>query len=92
MLATNMPLGESLAATLGARTAALMRGHGAVVVGGSIPEMVSNAVHLDLNARIQTQAASLGADLQYLTEAEATSYTSHPYDRVWQHLKLRLER
>jgi HCOMODA/2-hydroxy-3-carboxy-muconic semialdehyde decarboxylase len=92
MLVTDMRLGESLAKALGGGTVVLMRGHGAVAVGRSIPEMVSNAVHLDLNARMQIQAASLGAGLQYLSDAEAKGYANHPYERVWDHLKIRLER
>lgn len=92
MLVGTMLLGQALAQTLGNRTVVLMRGHGAVVVGRTIQELVSNAVHLDLNAKMQTQAAALGADVRYLTDEEATSYGGHPYDRVWQHLKARLGR
>src|SRR4029077_3032302 len=54
MLVSNMRTGGALAKTVGAGTVALMRGHGAVVVGRSVMETVSNAVYLDVNARMQT--------------------------------------
>jgi HCOMODA/2-hydroxy-3-carboxy-muconic semialdehyde decarboxylase len=41
MLVVNMDQGRSLARTLGAGTIALMRGHGSVVAGASVPAVVS---------------------------------------------------
>jgi ribulose-5-phosphate 4-epimerase/fuculose-1-phosphate aldolase len=93
MLVRNMRSGDALAKTVGTGTVALMRGHGAVVVGRTVIETVSNAVYLDLNARMQTNAAAIGAQMQYLTVEEAKSYGNlGPYDRIWDHLKSRLPR
>jgi HCOMODA/2-hydroxy-3-carboxy-muconic semialdehyde decarboxylase len=93
MLVSNMRSGDALAKTVGTGTVALMRGHGAVVVGRNVIETVSNAVYLDLNARMQTNAAAIGAQMQYLTVEEAKSYGNlGPYDRIWDHLKSRLPR
>jgi ribulose-5-phosphate 4-epimerase/fuculose-1-phosphate aldolase len=91
MLVTNLPLGEALAATLGTASVVLMRGHGAVLVGSSIPEAVSHAIHLDQNAQMQTQAIVLGAQVRYLTEQDGAP-TFGPYERHWEHWKLRLSR
>lgn len=71
MLVTNNKAGASLAQTLGSRTVALMRGHGAAIVGVTIPDAVSNAIFLDVNARVQAQAIALGGKVSYLTPADA---------------------
>jgi len=60
MLVVNMEQGRSLAKTLGNRTTALMRGHGAIVASISIPAVVSACLNLDKNARVQMQAMQLG--------------------------------
>jgi HCOMODA/2-hydroxy-3-carboxy-muconic semialdehyde decarboxylase len=72
MLVRNAQLGRALAQTVGDRTAALMRGHGAVVVGESIPVVVRRSVYLEMNARLQWQAISLAGDkVTYLDDEEA---------------------
>ena len=72
MLVRNAPLGRALAQTLGDRAAALMRGHGAVVVGDSLPSAVRRSVYLEMNARLQGQAINLAGDkVIYLDDAEA---------------------
>ena len=61
--------GRGLAKALGAHPLCLMRGHGVVVVGGSIREAVRRAVICDTNARLQLQALQLGP-VKYLTDVE----------------------
>src|SRR5688572_14410598 len=63
MLVNSNELGSALAKTLGDRPVALLRGHGFVVVGPSIPEVVSRSIFLDVNARVQTQAMALGGSV-----------------------------
>jgi HCOMODA/2-hydroxy-3-carboxy-muconic semialdehyde decarboxylase len=87
MLVNNMTTGDALAKVLGASSVVLMRGHGLVVVGMSIPEAVSNAIHIDVNAQMQTQAAALGGKVTYLADDEASG---NPYERFWDHWKVRL--
>jgi HCOMODA/2-hydroxy-3-carboxy-muconic semialdehyde decarboxylase len=48
-----------------------MRGHGAVVVGPSLPMVVFRSVYLEMNARLQAQAMALGGPVTYLAEEEA---------------------
>jgi ribulose-5-phosphate 4-epimerase/fuculose-1-phosphate aldolase len=67
MLVDNNKVGAALAQTLGNKTIALMRGHGAVIVGSTIPDAVSNAIFLNVDARAQSQAVALGGTLTYLT-------------------------
>jgi ribulose-5-phosphate 4-epimerase/fuculose-1-phosphate aldolase len=70
MLVDDNASGEALAKTLGDKTVALLRGHGAAIVGSSIPDAVSNAIFLDVNARVQSQAVALGGNIHYLTQAD----------------------
>jgi ribulose-5-phosphate 4-epimerase/fuculose-1-phosphate aldolase len=71
MLVRSPALGQALARTLGAGPVALMRGHGAVVVGGSLPEVVFRSVYTEVNARLQAQAMALGGSVNYLDTEEA---------------------
>ena len=70
MLVRDAALGRALAQTLGARPVALMRGHGCVVVGASVPMAVFRSVYTEMNARLQAQAMALGP-VTYLDEEEA---------------------
>src|SRR5436190_14710067 len=70
MLVDDNKSGAALAQTLGNKTVALMRGHGAAIVGSTIPDAVSNAIFLDVNARTQSQAIALGGTISYLTSQD----------------------
>ena len=71
MLVRNPALGRALAATLGGRPVTLMRGHGAVVVGVSLPQVVFRSVYTEVNARLQAQAMALSGSVTYLDPEEA---------------------
>lgn len=73
LLIRNSALGQKLATTLGDAPVALMRGHGFVAVGDSIPQAVARAVYADLNARAQTTAIQLSGDYTVLTAGEASA-------------------
>jgi ribulose-5-phosphate 4-epimerase/fuculose-1-phosphate aldolase len=69
-------LGASLAKTLGAKPAALMRGHGSVVVGENIMMAVVRSVYLELSAKLQMQAmliAGPGGKIVYLDDQEVAA-------------------
>jgi ribulose-5-phosphate 4-epimerase/fuculose-1-phosphate aldolase len=70
MLVDDNKSGEALAKALGDKTVVLLRGHGAAIVGLSIPDAVSSAIFLDVNARVQSQAVALGGNVHYLTQAD----------------------
>ena len=91
MLVRDPALGRALAETLGGRAAALMRGHGAVVVGASIPQVVARSIYLELNARLQVQALALGGPVAYLDAEEARLATAMigDYGRAWELWKRR---
>lgn len=65
-------LGTALAQTVGGGWVALMRGHGSVAVGHSLPMAVHRAVFTEVSARVQADAVRLG-EPTYLTEEEAES-------------------
>lgn len=87
LLVKTPQLGKSLAKILGAKSAALMRGHGAVVVGENLPRAVGRSVYLELSARMQLQAMLLagpGGRITWLDEAEVrASAPVQDYSRAW---------
>jgi ribulose-5-phosphate 4-epimerase/fuculose-1-phosphate aldolase len=76
--------GRALAQALGDKPVALMRGHGAVVVGPSLPVTVGRCVYLDINARVQQQAIALGGKITYLTPEEGKLSVADDYRRAWE--------
>jgi len=86
LLVRTPALGEALARALGASAAALMRGHGAVVVGPTIQHAVARSVYMEANARLQQQAMALGP-VTYLDGEEARmadATVSGSYGRPWE--------
>jgi ribulose-5-phosphate 4-epimerase/fuculose-1-phosphate aldolase len=81
LLVRNDQLGSSLATALGEHAVALMRGHGDVVVGPTIPMAVFRAVYTEVNARIQAQALTLGGAVTYL-EPEEGRQASRAVDQI----------
>jgi ribulose-5-phosphate 4-epimerase/fuculose-1-phosphate aldolase len=71
MLVRDAALGQALARALGGAPVALMRGHGAVVVGAGLPVAVFRSVYTEVNARLQAQAMALGGPVTYLDPEEA---------------------
>ena len=69
LLVTTMEQGRDLAATLGANRAALMRGHGCVVVGSTLKQAVMRSVYLQANARLLLASLPLG-EVKYLSPSE----------------------
>jgi len=72
LLIRNGALGAALAKVLADKPVALMRGHGAVVVGNAIPQVVFRAYYAEMNARLQAEAMRLGA-VTYLSADEAAA-------------------
>lgn len=70
LLVRDKALGQALAKTLGHHPVALMRGHGSVTVGNSIPQVVFRAVYAEMNAKLQADAMRLGS-VTFLTPEEA---------------------
>jgi HCOMODA/2-hydroxy-3-carboxy-muconic semialdehyde decarboxylase len=82
-------LGQALASVLGRRSAAPMRGHGAVVVADSLHVVVAKAYYLNVNARLQQEAIQLRSGVTYLDPDEAKKAVQ-TYERSWEFWKSRL--
>jgi ribulose-5-phosphate 4-epimerase/fuculose-1-phosphate aldolase len=85
-------LGHAPATTLGGKPAALMRGHGAVVVGDSLMLAVVRSVYLERSAQLQMQAmliAGPGGKVVYLDEREVATINARQasagtWGRTWE--------
>lgn len=82
MLVGNAARGKALAETLGDKSVALMRGHGDVVVAGSLQMAVFRAYYTDANARLLSQAIALGTPVTYLAPEE-TQKMSGVLDKIY---------
>ena len=81
---------RALAATLGNKPMALMRGHGAAMVGDSIRQSTFRSYYADIDARMLAQAMALGGKVYAFTDeearrAEASAVAPVPVDRAWTH-------
>ena len=84
-------LGHSLATVLGVRPAALLRGHGSVVVGNGLPDVVIRSIYLELSAKLQMQAMTIagpGGRITFLDDAEvaetmARQASARTWERSW---------
>jgi ribulose-5-phosphate 4-epimerase/fuculose-1-phosphate aldolase len=87
MLVRDAYLGASLARKLGPHPAALMRSHGAIVVGESLQVAIGRSVYLEQNARMQFQAQVLaggGGEINFMDDQEVAANVSwQDYGRLW---------
>ena len=87
LLVTGMAMARDLAARLGGAPVILMRGHGAVVAGATLREVVFNAIYLQLNADLQLKAQALG-EVTFLSEGEIAAVLqtrgSFTFERAWE--------
>ena len=93
MLVRNGEQGRALAETLADKAVALMRGHGSVAVGETLPQAVYRGVYTELNARLQAEALRLGGPLTYLEPeeaAKATAANNAALPRAWELWKRRV--
>ena len=72
MLVRNPALGAALAQKLGNSAVLLMRGHGDVVVGDSVRQVVFRAIYAEVNAKLESEALRLG-EITFLTDRESAA-------------------
>ena len=89
------PMADRLAATLGARPAALMKSHGAVTVGRDIVEAFVLANYLEENSYRQVMAQQIGKPYEFTapeqTIAREKLWTASLFKRTWDHFRAKLE-
>jgi HCOMODA/2-hydroxy-3-carboxy-muconic semialdehyde decarboxylase len=87
LLVTDMEMARELATALGHRPVILMRGHGCVVAGMSLREVIFNSIYLQLNADLQMKASGLG-EITFLSEGEVAAVlstrSSFTFERAWE--------
>ncbi|MBV8118642.1 MAG: class II aldolase/adducin family protein [Alphaproteobacteria bacterium] len=77
MLIRNPELGAALARKIGVSAVVLLRGHGNVVVGASVQQVVFRAIYTEINAKLQAEALRLGGgEVNFLNADEAAKATS----------------
>jgi ribulose-5-phosphate 4-epimerase/fuculose-1-phosphate aldolase len=80
-------LGAALAKSLGGKPAALMRGHGSVVVGEDLQRAVGRSVYLEISAKLQMQAMQVAGPRGRITWFDAAevkaSVPRQDYARAW---------
>jgi ribulose-5-phosphate 4-epimerase/fuculose-1-phosphate aldolase len=77
MLIRDPELGAALAKSIGKSAVVLMRGHGNVVVGESVQQVVFRAIYTEVNAKLQAEALRLGAgEVDFLNSEEAAKATA----------------
>ena len=89
LLVTTMEQGRDLARCLGGRRVSLMRGHGCVVTGKSIREVVMASVYLQVNAGLLLESLRLG-EVKYLSPGEiglmsASQVLPTSQERAWEY-------
>ncbi|MFM1813986.1 MAG: hypothetical protein RLZ98_681 [Pseudomonadota bacterium] len=75
LLVTDIDMGRDLAKALGNRTVSLLRGHGCIVVGKSLREVVFTSIYLEVNANIQLSAMAAGEEITFLSDGEVEKIT-----------------
>ena len=91
LLIRNMAQANALAAALGENAVVLIRGHGDVIVGRDVSEVVTHAIYVDKNAKVQKEAALLGGPVSFITPVEiaerARLLAAYTEGRDWNLLK-----
>ncbi|HLI22400.1 MAG TPA: class II aldolase/adducin family protein [Stellaceae bacterium] len=87
MQVTDSKRGAALARVLANHPAALMRGHGDVVVGSSVKQATVYSAYVNINARMQMQALALSPDIVVMNEAELFTPDEFDFNRPWEHFK-----
>ena len=77
MLIRTPELGAALGRKVGKSAVVLMRGHGDVVVGASVEQVVFRAIYTEVNAKLEAQALLLGGgEVNFLNAEEAANATA----------------
>jgi HCOMODA/2-hydroxy-3-carboxy-muconic semialdehyde decarboxylase len=96
LLVESMAAGRDLAKKLGKGRTALMRGHGALVVGHELRATVYTAIYLELNAKLQMQAEGITKKVRFLTKGEqkkvADTTSVSNINRAWENWCRKVDR
>jgi L-fuculose-phosphate aldolase len=87
-------MGEKVAATVGRGHAALLKSHGAVIVGASVVECFALAAYLEENAYRQYMAMQIGSPYVFSDEEQQACrdrlWSASLFQKTWDHYHARL--
>jgi ribulose-5-phosphate 4-epimerase/fuculose-1-phosphate aldolase len=97
MLVTDMDQGGDLAKKLGANRMVMMRGHGATAATGTIEESVISSIYLQVAARQQLDALTIGGEINFLSKGEIEQQLlpevmGIAFPRIWEYFSRRAGR
>jgi HCOMODA/2-hydroxy-3-carboxy-muconic semialdehyde decarboxylase len=92
-----MDQGGDLAQKLGNNRMVMMRGHGATSAGTTVEDAVISAIYLQVAARQQLDALTIGGEVTYLSRGEIDGQidpevTSFVFPRIWEYFSRRAGR
>jgi ribulose-5-phosphate 4-epimerase/fuculose-1-phosphate aldolase len=83
---------RKVASALQGQNGVLLRGHGAVVVGGTLEQAVLRAIYLELEARSQLLARAAGTPLFYTAEESSRFRRTAAVEHAWHYYLEKLHR
>src|SRR5579863_8858902 len=89
MLISEPARGKALVKVLADKPAVLMRGHGGVVTGNSLYQVVGRSVYMKVNAELQIQV--LGKKVTFLSPEEANLTSKADYPKDWEMWKRKVQ-
>ena len=97
LLVTNMEQGGDLAKKLGNNRMVMMRGHGATAAGSTVEDAVISSIYLQIAARQQLDALTIGGEVTYLSKGEIDGQidpevTTFVFPRIWEYFSRRAGR
>jgi ribulose-5-phosphate 4-epimerase/fuculose-1-phosphate aldolase len=89
MLVSDPARGKALVKVLADKPAVLMRGHGGVVTGNSLYQVVGRSVYMKVNSELQINV--LGKKIVYLNPEEAQLTSNADYPKDWEMWKRKVQ-
>jgi L-fuculose-phosphate aldolase len=90
----NQAMGERLAVTLGTGVAALLKSHGAVIVGANLVECFALAAYMEENAQRQYMALQIGVPYAFSVEEQQACrknlWSEALFKKAWEHYRSKL--
>jgi ribulose-5-phosphate 4-epimerase/fuculose-1-phosphate aldolase len=91
-LVQNPEKGQKVARALQGQNGVLLRGHGAVVVGGTIEQAVLRALYLEVESRVQLTSRPAGEPIVYRPEESDLFKETRAIEHPWEYLVEKVRR
>jgi ribulose-5-phosphate 4-epimerase/fuculose-1-phosphate aldolase len=91
-LIQNAEKGQKVSRALAGQNGVLLRGHGAVVVGGTIEQAVLRALYLEIESRVQLTSRPAGEPIFYRPEESDLFKETRSVEHPWEYLVEKVKR